>query len=194
MKDNLNTINERCVADGYLFATPTDRYHYVGQWSWEKAQWLKQNPDKWRRREDSPQTAAPKCGTDVSAAEPPSASAPPPDARGEPKDQDTDGSAEMPATASPPAEHVKSTVASATAALSPSEIAKNAISIGGHPHVSTTRLASMLGVSERTLSRLLANGNGPTHVKIGGNYYPLDKVREWAAARGLPLKTPSDTR
>jgi hypothetical protein len=81
-----------------------------------------------------------------------------------------------------------------TATLSPSEIAKNEIAIGGHPHVSNPRLASMLGISERTLSRLLANGNGPMHVKIGGNYYPLDKVREWAAARGLPLKTPLDTR
>jgi hypothetical protein len=79
-----------------------------------------------------------------------------------------------------------------TATLSPSEIAKNAISIGGHPHVSTMRLASMLGVSERTLSRLLAKGNGPPHVRIAGNYYPLDKVQEWAAARGLMIKPLDD--
>jgi hypothetical protein len=97
----------------------------------------------------------------------------------------------MPASTSP-AEHVESTVASATAALAPSEIAKNAIAIGGHPHVSSPRLASMLGISERTLLRRTANCNGPPHVYIAGNYYPIDKVREWAAARGLRLKTPSD--
>jgi hypothetical protein len=78
-----------------------------------------------------------------------------------------------------------------TATLSPSEIAKDKITIGGQEYVSNPRLVSMLRISERTLSRLLRKGDGPPHVKIGGNYYPLDKAREWAAARGF-LKTPSD--
>jgi hypothetical protein len=80
----------------------------------------------------------------------------------------------------------------ATTTLSPSEIAKDKITIGGQEYVSNPRLASMLGISERTLSRLLRNGDGPPHVKIGGNYYRLDKIQEWAAASGLLLKTPSD--
>src|SRR5262249_11428484 len=46
------------VADGFLFATRRDRYHYVGQWSWEKQQWLERNPDKWRRIEDVQREAA----------------------------------------------------------------------------------------------------------------------------------------
>jgi hypothetical protein len=78
----------------------------------------------------------------------------------------------------------------ATTTLSLTEIAKNEVAIGSHVFVSNRYLASLLGVSERTLSRLLANGNGPPHVKVWGNYYPLDKAREWAAASGLPLKTP----
>ena len=80
----------------------------------------------------------------------------------------------------------------ATITLSPSEIAKDKITIGDDLYVSFPYLASMLGISERTLSRRIANGNGPPHVKIAGNYYRLDKIQEWAAARGLPLKTPSD--
>jgi hypothetical protein len=188
------TINKNHIFDGILFASNLDRNRYIGTVTKARPRWLRDNPDKWTYLPEIPQTAAPplKLETDVSPAEAPSVSTPFPDARSEPKDQDTDGSAEMPATASPPAEHVVSTVTSATAALSPSEIAKNAISIGGHPHVSTMRLASMLGVSERTLSRLLAKGNGPPHVRIAGNYYPLDKVQEWAAARGLMTKPLDD--
>ena len=81
----------------------------------------------------------------------------------------------------------------ATVTLSPSEIAKDKIAIGDDLYVGFGYFAAMLGVSERTLFRLLANGNGPPRVKIGGSYYyRLDKIPEWAAARGLPLKTPSD--
>lgn len=79
----------------------------------------------------------------------------------------------------------------ATVTLSPSEIAKDTIAIGSDVYVSAPRLAAMLGISERTLARRTANGNGPTHVKIAGIYYRLDKIEEWAAARGLPI-TPLD--
>jgi len=56
--DRKPVIDYTRIADGLLFATPTDRYHYVGQWSWEKSQWLEQNPDKWRRLEDVEQEIA----------------------------------------------------------------------------------------------------------------------------------------
>jgi hypothetical protein len=92
-----------------------------------------------------------------------------------------------PVCSEPPA----SAPAAAVVTLSPSEIAKDKITIGGDLCVSFASLASLLGISERTLSRRTENGNGPPHVYISGNYYPLDKAREWAAARGL-LKTPSD--
>jgi predicted DNA-binding transcriptional regulator AlpA len=73
--------------------------------------------------------------------------------------------------------------------LSPSEISKDKIVIGDDLYVGFGYFASMLGVSERTLFRLLANGNGPPRLKIGGSYYyRLDKIPEWAAARGIPLE------
>ncbi len=80
----------------------------------------------------------------------------------------------------------------ATIALAPSEIAKDKIAIAGDLYVSFAYLASMLGISERTLARRTANGNGPAQVKIAGIYYRLDKIQEWAAARGLLLVTPPD--
>jgi hypothetical protein len=90
-----------------------------------------------------------------------------------------------PVSSEPPPEPV-------TATLSPSEIAKDKIAIAGDLYVSFAYLASMLGISERTLARRTANGNGPPNVKIAGSYYRLDKIQEWAAAMGLSLKTPLD--
>jgi len=81
----------------------------------------------------------------------------------------------------------------ATIPVPPSEIAKDKIAIGDDLYVSFAYLASILDISERTLLRRCANGNGPPRVKVGGSYYyRLDKIPEWAAARGLRLKTPSD--
>jgi DNA-binding transcriptional regulator YiaG len=187
MKDIPTTINKGRIFEGILFASNLDRNRYVGTVTKARPRWLQDNPDKWTHLPDIPQTAAPplKPETDVSATE---ATMPFPDSRSERNDEDTSGSVKTPASASSPAEHMPSTVAPATAALSPSEIAKTKIAIEGDVHVSTPCFASMLGVSERTLSRLLANGNGPPHVRITGNYYPLDKIQEWAAARGLLIK------
>jgi hypothetical protein len=92
-----------------------------------------------------------------------------------------------PVSSEPPPEPVTATIT-----LSPSEIAKDKIAIGGDLYVSFAYLASMLGVSERTLARRTANGNGPPNVKIAGSYYRFDKIQEWAAAMGLSLKTPLD--
>jgi hypothetical protein len=185
MKDIPTTIKEGLTFEGKLFAAPLYRGRYIGTERRHRPRWLEQNRDKWIHLEDIPQTTTPESQTNVRAAEAPSASPPFPDAGGERKDQD--GSAATPPRASPPAEQ-----SSACAALSLSEIAKTKIAIEGDVHVSTPCLASMLGVSERTLSRLLANGNGPPHVRITGSYYPLDKVQEWAAARGLMIKPLDD--
>jgi|SRR5271157_5489165 len=189
MKDIPSTINKGLIFDGMLFASPRDRCLYIGITGnkYRERRWLEQNRDKWILLKNVPQTTAPECEMDVRAAGDSSVSEP-----SERKDEGIDGSAETSAIASPLAEHVGSTVASATAALSLSEIGKNKIAIDGNECVSTLCFASMLGVSERTLSLLLANGKAPPYAKIAGNYYPLDTVREWAAAMGLVLKTPSD--
>src|SRR5262249_49734181 len=152
-------------------------------------QWLKQNPEKWRRKEDVQREAASLAASVetevnvVAASSGPNGQMSSHDVGKDGNAEDTDGSADTTAS-SPPAEQV-----SATTTLSLSEIAKNEIAIRSHVLISSRRLASMLDVSERTLSRLLASGNAPPHVKIIGNYYPLDKIQEWAAVRGLLLKT-----
>jgi hypothetical protein len=56
--DRKPVIDQTRVADGLEFATHTDRCLYLGLWSWQKPQWLKQHPDKWRRIEDVQQEAA----------------------------------------------------------------------------------------------------------------------------------------
>jgi predicted DNA-binding transcriptional regulator AlpA len=194
MNDNLITIVEGRVCDGILFATHRDRLLYIRTLVRNRPQWLKDNPEAWRRIEDIQREAASVAASVKSEVKVVAASSGPNgqmsshDVGKDGNAEDTDGSADTVARGSPPAEQ-----ASATTALSLSEIAKNEIAIDGHMHVSTQRLASMLGISERTLSRLLRNGDRPPHVKIGGSYYyRLDKIEEWAVARGLRLKTPSD--
>lgn len=195
MNDNLRTIVEGRVFDGMLFATHLDRLLYIRTLVRNRPQWLKENPETWRRIEDIQREAASLAApvksevNVVAASSGPNGQMSSHDVGKDGNSEDTDGSVDTITRASPPAQQ-----ASATTALSLSEIAKDEIAIDSHVLVSTRRLTSMLGVSERTLSRLLADGNGPPHVKLGGNYYPLYKVREWAAGTGQSLKTTSDTR
>jgi hypothetical protein len=51
-------IDQTRVCEGLLFATRRDRCLYIGLWSWQKPQWLKDHPDKWRRLEDVEQAVA----------------------------------------------------------------------------------------------------------------------------------------
>ena len=58
------------------------------------------------------------------------------------------------------------------------------VEIGGRRYVTAGRLASLLGVTVRTLSRWDAAGNGPPKIKIGKKVlFDLDKVPEWLAGR-----------
>ena len=69
--------------------------------------------------------------------------------------------------------------------ISPAELAKDEIVIGGRPYVSAKYLAGKMGMSERSLKRRCANGKGPPHVKIAGIYYDRDMARQWAKGKGL---------
>ena len=58
------------------------------------------------------------------------------------------------------------------------------VEIGGRRFVTAGRLASLLGVTVRTLSRWGAAGNGPPKIKIGKKVlYDLNKIPEWLASR-----------
>jgi DNA-binding transcriptional regulator YiaG len=58
------------------------------------------------------------------------------------------------------------------------------VEIGGRRYVTAGRLASLLGVTVRTLSRWDAAGIGPPKIKVGKKVlYDLDKIPEWLASR-----------
>ena len=48
------------TAEGFLFATHNDRARYLGQWSRDKPNWLKQNEGRYRRIEDVLRDGAPE--------------------------------------------------------------------------------------------------------------------------------------
>jgi predicted DNA-binding transcriptional regulator AlpA len=63
-------------------------------------------------------------------------------------------------------------------------IAETEIEIGARRYVSAQRVASMLGVSARTLSRWDAARIGPPKIKIGKLVlFDLGKLTEWLASR-----------
>jgi predicted DNA-binding transcriptional regulator AlpA len=61
------------------------------------------------------------------------------------------------------------------------------ITIGARRYANARRVASLLGVSLRTLSRWDAAGTGPPKIKIGKKvFYDLSKISEWLASREIP--------
>jgi predicted DNA-binding transcriptional regulator AlpA len=73
------------------------------------------------------------------------------------------------------------------AAPSTAPNAESEITIGAQRYVGAQRLASILGISLRTLSRLDAAGTGPPKIKIGRKVlFDLGKLPEWLASREIP--------
>jgi hypothetical protein len=62
------------------------------------------------------------------------------------------------------------------------------VEIGGRRFVTTGCLASLLGVTPRTLSRWDAASNGPPRIKLGKKVlFDLDKVSDWMSGRETQL-------
>jgi hypothetical protein len=58
------------------------------------------------------------------------------------------------------------------------------ITIGSQRYASAQRVASMLGISPRTLSRWAAVGNGPPKIKLGKKVmFDVVKLSDWVASR-----------
>ena len=99
---NLFVFDRARTAEGLLFATGGDRCRYLGQWSWEKPDWLKQNEGRYRRIEDVLREGAP--GTPPVEAEinpgagpaEPADSSSSPETRNDGNDQDDVASADAP--------------------------------------------------------------------------------------------------
>jgi DNA-binding transcriptional regulator YiaG len=63
-------------------------------------------------------------------------------------------------------------------------IAGDEIEIGDRQYVNASRLASILGVSVRTLSRWNAAGTGPPKIKVGKKVlFDLLKLSDWLTSR-----------
>lgn len=163
------------IFDGFLFDTHRDRALYIRTETRYRKRWLEQNPGKWWRLDDVLQRSGLPLAQEV---EPAATIAPlSPALRG-----DSVAATETQPVVPRPGANSQLTSVPETVNLSPSQIAKSQIEIGSHLYVSAARLASMLGISERTLSRRCANGGGPPHVKLAGTYYELDKIQEWTAS------------
>jgi predicted DNA-binding transcriptional regulator AlpA len=85
---------------------------------------------------------------------------------------------------SPPHEPAPAMVPPVIGSRPPASIAESEIAIGARRYVSAQRVASMLGVSTRTLSRWDAAGAGPPKIKVGKLIlFDLGKLTEWLASR-----------
>jgi predicted DNA-binding transcriptional regulator AlpA len=103
-------------------------------------------------------------------------------------DDDDAGLADIPArNSSPPQKPVQTMVRRVIDASPQASPAESEMAIGSRRYVSARRVASMLGVSLRTLSRWDAAGTGPPKIKIGKKvFFYLGKISEWLASRGIP--------
>jgi hypothetical protein len=188
MKEPVVT-NKGLIFDGMLFNTPIAKCRYIGTVTAKRRQWLKDHPGEWRTVESIPQEATPFA--DAQALERETTSPPscptPQKVREESSASHSSGVL---------IEHSQSADSSATAGentADPSQIAKIALEIAGRAYVSAARLANMLCISERTLSRWCADGSGPPHVKIQGVYFEMDKIQNWAASRGISISGLKET-
>ena len=161
MRDIPSYINAGLIFDGILFDTYLDRARYIRA-EGQRRRWLEQNPGKWRRLNDVLHPAVPPMSQDSERARTPASVS----AAGD------GGSGASKAQARPTMVVVRLP-----------NLQKNQIEIAGHLYVCGRYLASMLGISERTLSRRFADGNGPPHVKLARIYYDLNKVQEWTAEK-----------
>jgi len=184
MKAKPVVIDQSLVAGEFVFATHGNRAMYLGKWVRDRAQWLKDNAGTWRRIRDVQQEADSlrrrvdsEMPIETIAAGPSSHSSCR-DVRNDGKDDGAAGSNDIPAgDPSPPHQPSPTTVLPTTVAPSPSSVVESEIAIGGRRYVSAQCLASMLGISLRTLSRRCAGCNGPPKIKIGNKtYFELDKI------------------
>jgi hypothetical protein len=69
-------------------------------------------------------------------------------------------------------------------AAPPQSLVRGEVTFGAGRYASPRRVASMLGVSVRTLSRWEATGIGPPKIKIGKKVlFDLAKLSDWLASR-----------
>jgi AraC-like DNA-binding protein len=158
----MEQIDQGRVCDGLLFTTHHARALYIRTITLERPRWLKDHPHEWVKIADAQQ--APVAKNDVQE----------PDVRiARQPSQNRSRSNEGYAIGFDRAEAVD-LVDQVT--VDPARLAEAELHIGGRTYVSMKRLAEILGVSERTLSRRNASVGSPPQVKIQGLYFELEET------------------
>lgn len=166
------------VHDKYAFRTQRERCQYIGTSTREQPEWRERHPEAWILR-----VVQQEASSDPGLAEnasPLPAKEVAPGSRTSAQEVQTNGqqgrtgSFGVPsADESPPRQSTTATVPPLTDAESNAPRIQDEIVVGGRRYVSAKCLASMRGISLRTLSRLCAAGEAPPKIKISGNYFEL---------------------
>jgi hypothetical protein len=171
-------IDHTLIFDGFLFATGLHRCRYIGTVVRRRPQWLKDNPSVWRRVEEVLQELAslprpteidsPIAPVTVGPSSPMSS----PDIQNNAKDGDGADTAEIAPKDSLPPEQPSLVAEQLGAITAPSVLEdEDEITIGSRRYVSANRLASMLGISRRTLARRCAEGKAPSKINVGNKTF-----------------------
>jgi hypothetical protein len=172
-------INMGLIFDEMLFTTHNARGRYIGTITARRPQWLKDHPGDWSSLDSiSTSVSSPQADSGISEWAPNSPPAPQNNAEGLGAIPSTERSSEGPP-------YVESLPVTNEAPTDPNLTDKAEVQIGSRTYISAARLAEMLGISERTLSRWCADGRGPPHLRLQGNYFDRDKIGEWAASRDI---------
>ena len=186
-------IDKALLVGDLKFTTPRDRGLYLGSLVRDRPLWLKENPGAWQRiqnlQQEVPVQPLAESESNVGTIPArPSSHASSPAVQNNGNDDAEAGLADIPARdSSPPQKPVQTIVRRVIDASPQASPAESEMTIGSRRYVSARRLASMLGVSLRTLSRWDAAGTGPPKIKIGKKViFDLGKISEWLESREIP--------
>jgi predicted DNA-binding transcriptional regulator AlpA len=165
--------------DGIEFVSHLDRGRYLGTGTGQRAQWLRQNPGKWRYLTVEESAALRPCSEHAvnAAAEVPVSPLLTSNAR---------HNTNSPETAMLPGPDVRSPETGPRGpvmrAPQPGSTSGETM-IAGRPVLRQREAAEMVGVCTRTLQRWSARNAGPPRTKIGGRiYYDAEELTAWARA------------
>jgi hypothetical protein len=167
--NNPITYDPRRAAEGLVFRELGHRTRYLGQWSWCKPKWLRDNEDNWRRvTEDDLAQFSQQLSLDATVQAAPAQSS---TQTSSPKtgveDPEVGDSCATAAKAPSPPERsgpVAERIAPNDTRNAPG--GEDEIWIGSKRYVTADRLASMLGISRRSLNRRCSEGKAPPRIKI----------------------------
>jgi hypothetical protein len=184
------TYDPHRTADGLVFETNYDKNRYVGEYSWRKGKWKKDNNGKYRAitEDDLAQASQqPPIEGPVQAAAQLSVPKSAPNLQGDDKDADDSGASEIATQAPSSLDQPESDApppSDVNVPLLPQGV--ELVIIGPDPCVGSDHAALILGWAPRTFSRRKAE-LGPPKTKLGNKaYYKLETILAIAASKKFP--------